>query len=129
MIRLPIRRATLERLRRDDLVHQHVASIACLCDSVTRRCVAGNDDRAIGRLKTVAVRMRPLAVWHLERGDGHEAIAVHDTGRHVMSLSAVARLVRWLATVQSNVDVLCVCGLKVVDHAGRAGWTVHVERY
>src|SRR5213075_2281788 len=79
--------------------------------------------------KTVTVRVRPFSVWHLEPGDGHEAIAVHDTGRHVMSRSAVARLVRWLAAVQSNVDVFGVGGLKVIGHGGRAGWTVHGEQY
>ena len=109
-------------------MHQHVAAVAGVSHGVAGARVAGDHDRPIAGLKTVAVRVRPFAMRHLERGHRDEVVVIDDARGHVMADGAVSRLVRRLASVQANIDVLGVRGLEMLDHRTRPRRTVDVQR-
>ncbi len=130
MILLPLHRPPRKPGGRINLMHQHIAPMASLRDHIGRPRIPRNHDApAIRGIEPVPKRLRPLPMRHPKRSHRNIRIPINHPTLDLMRMNFVARLIRRLASINPNPDILPISLGYMPRHPPNPPRTIKFKRH
>ena len=109
-------------------MNERITSRAMFYHAVSWRGIAGNNDSPVWRFEAITISVAPATMRNLKSPHLDASVFENETRLYFVAIYLVTLRIRWLETIDADVDIFSVCLQQMVHHSTRTWWSVNFKR-